>query len=260
MKYYLFACISILIIRQSTAQDKLVFEQYKFDSSFAILGACSYNENGKVHFKDYSFYINDTAGLNKLKASLKYGKRLEMPVLEDDDFAIYIIKNKAALDTDIFINPTYSIICIDGWFYEFDVSQLKKLHDIYPVNFSFKLSRTKSDTETDKLISNMTTKGSLLCYQDISEEMSGSATLLIPRNKECTSGPQGIKIIKEKLLALGIKESDFLIGYIPVLEETAFFKLELHSSKEVYNRFSDSGYQLSAWKVKEAEILSYWRK
>ncbi len=240
-------------------QDSLLFQKYNFDTSNKVIAVCSYNQEKKVYYKDLSFYIGDLPDLNKLKSSIKYGQPIERPTIDDNDLSIYIVKGKEIQD-EIYINPTYSNINIDGKYYEFDLSQLKSLNKQYPLNYTFSWTTLKSETDFKKYISTNSIKKDFLCYQDNTLEFGGICDIFIDRNASCTTGRQGIQIIKQKLLDLGYKETDFLIGYMPTGDESKKFKLTLQATKDKYDKLHGDNFQKSKWTANDFEILSYWQK
>ncbi|MCO5287294.1 MAG: hypothetical protein M9898_12855 [Chitinophagaceae bacterium] len=260
MKYL----IIILTIFGSThllyGQDSLLFQKYNFDSSYKVIGVSSYNQEKKVYFKDFSFYVFDLADLNKLKSSIKYGKPIERPTIGDNDLSIYIVKGKEIQNDEIYISPEYSNINIDGKYYEFDISQLTALNKKYPISYTFNWTTLKSENEFKNYISSNYSKKKFLCYQDNTLEFGGICDIFIDRNAKCTTGRQGIQIIKQKLLDLGYKETDFLIGYMPTGDESKKFKLTLQATKDKYDKLKGDNFQKSKWTANDFEILSYWQK
>lgn len=240
-------------------QDSLLFGKYSFDTSYKVIAVSSYNDENKVYYKDLSFYVSNLPDLNHLKTLIKYGKPIERPTIDDNDLSIYIVKGKEIQDDEIYVNPTYSNININGRYYEFDISQLKLLNKQFPISYKFSWTTLKSEKEFKNYIATNTSKADFLCYQDNTLDFGGSCEIYINRSSDCTSGTQGIQIIKQKLLDLGYKETDFLIGYIPTGNEAKRFKLTLQATKDKYDKLSGNNFQKSKWIPNDFEILSYWR-
>ncbi len=260
MKYLIIILSIIGSTLFSYGQDSLLFQKYKFDSSYKVIGVSSYNPEKTVYYKELSFYVFNLADLNTLKSSIKYGKPIENPTVGDNDLSIYIVKGKEIQNDEIYIDPEYSTINIDGDYYEFDISQLKSLNKKYPVNYNFSWTTFKSEKEFRNYISTNIPKKNFLCYQDNTLEFGGICDILIDRNVSCTTGRQGINIIKQKLLDLGYRENDFLVGYRPTFDESKQFKLTLHATKDKYDKLNGDSIKKSKWMPNDFEILSYWLK
>jgi hypothetical protein len=195
-----------------------------------------------------------------LKTLIKFGKPIERPTIGDNDLSIYIVKGKEIQDDEIYVSPEYSNINIDGKYYEFDISQLTALNKKYPISYTFNWTTLKSENDFKKYISANSSKKNFLCYQDNTLEFGGICDIFIDRNASCTTGRQGIQIIKQKLLDLGYKETDFLVGYMPTGDESKKFKLTLQATKDKYDKLHGNNFQKSKWTANDFEILSYWQK
>jgi len=260
MKYLIIILFFFSSTHSLYGQNSLLFQKYNFDSSYKVIGVSSYNEDKKVYYKDLSFFIFDLSDLNKLKSSLTYGKPIEHPTIGDNDLCIYIVKGKEIQPDEIYINPDYSNINIEGEYYEFDISQLKALNKKYSINYTFSWTTLKSERDFKNYISTNSSKKNFLCYQDNTLEFDGICDIFIDRNANCTTGRQGIQIIKQKLLDLGYKENEFLIGYRPTFDESKEFHLTFHASKDKYDKLHGNNFRKSKWTQNDFEILSYWQK
>jgi hypothetical protein len=195
-----------------------------------------------------------------LKSLIKFGKKVERPKIGDNDLTIYIIKGKEIQNDEIYINPEYSNININGKYYEFDVSQLKFLNKQYPINYTFKWTKFKTEKDLRNYIATNSSKKNFLFYEDNTIGFGGICDIFIARNTRCTTGRQGIQLIKQKLLDLGYKEDDFLIRYIATADESKKFKLTLQATKDKYEKLHGDNFQKSKWVPNDFEILSYWQK
>jgi len=256
--------IIILAVFGSTenivGQDTTLFQKYKFDSSCKLLAVCSYNEENIICNKDFSFYIENLSDIISFRQQIKLGKPLERAISDENTLDIYIVKDKEIQDEEIYVNIENSNIIINGQKYYFDVSQLRKMHNSFPINYSFKWETLKSEKKFKNKTKSYTTNKNILAYQDNTFEFGGICEIFINRNSKCTSGRQGIQIIEQKLLNLGYKETDFLIGYVPTSDEDKTFKLTFQATKDKYDKLIGSNFKKGKWKSNDYEILSYWRK
>ena len=247
----------ILSIFRSTnllyGQDQLLFQKYNFDTSYKVIGVGEYN-------REKSFYVFSLADLNKIKSSIKFGKKIENSTYDNYGLNIYIIKDKEIQKDKLYISLEYSTINIDGKYYEFDISQLVFLSEKYPINYTFGWSIFKSKKEFKKSILSDASNKKFICYQNHTLRFGGLCYICIDRNAKCTTGEQGIEIIKQKLLDLGFKGIDFLIEYEPTFDESKKFKLSLQATKDKYDKLKGDNFQKSKWRVNEFNILSYWEQ
>ena len=253
--FFFFSSLTVSLFGQA----KLLFQNYKLDSSYKILAVSSYNEENTIYYQELSFYIEKLADIENFKKLVKLGEFEERDTTDENALNIYLLKDKVIID-EIYVNVAYSNIVIDGKKYYFDINHLKRLHNLYPINYNSKWETLKSATQFKISIEKHKINKKVLAYQDNTFEFGGICSIYIDKDKNCDTGPKGIKIIKQKLIDLGFKEKDFSIGYIPRVDESKKFELSLQATKDKYDKLIGANFKKTKWKSNEFEILTYWRK
>jgi hypothetical protein len=240
-------------------QGNILFQNYKLDTSYKVLAVSSYNQENNIYYEELSFYIEKLTDIENFKKLVKLGDFEERDTTDENALNIYLLKDKVIID-EIYVNVAYSNIVIDGKKYYFDINQLKPFHNLYPINYNFKWETLKSESQFKISIEKHKLNKKVVAYQDNTFEFGGICSIYINKDKNCDSGPKGIEFIKQKLLDLGFKEKDFLIGYIPKVDESKKFELSLQATKDKYDKLNGPNFKKTKWKSNEFEILTYWRK
>lgn len=78
-------------------QSTHLFERFKFDSTYKIVGVCSQLDEKKVNQK-WTFIISSLDKLQTAKENTTHGKELKEQVDDDEAMEIYVIKDKEVIE------------------------------------------------------------------------------------------------------------------------------------------------------------------
>ena len=204
-----------LLAHFAHAQKRYIFQKLGADTASAIIGVCPYYDDQK-NYKKYAFYIDKKADLLKVSQSVYCGDIAKVDTM-DDDLTIFIINNKEALPFQLGISPKYGYFNVDNDYYTFDVSQLKTLANTYPLNYSAKLMKFKTEVEYIKFIDKYKNDPNFLCFEDITEALEGITVISIKIESSDKPADKGWDIIEKDLLKIGAKKMKIILLAIHLL-------------------------------------------
>lgn len=259
MKKNLFLLIFLVVTHLVFGQKRFVFKQLGADTSSAIIGVCQYSDKQKS-YKKYAFYIDKKANLLKVSQSVYCGDIAKVDTM-DNDLTIFIINNKEAMPVQLGISPKYGYFNVGNDYYTFDVSQLTTLASIYPLNYSEKLMKFRTEAEFNEFIRKNKSDSNFLCYEDITEELEGQTTISIKIESSNKPATKGWNIIEKDLHKVGAKEEeDYIIGYSPSFDNTHIYRYKVQLSKKIYDKLNNPIFSKSTWTMNIKEIITYWRR
>lgn len=141
----------ILFAVTALGQKSIMFKNYSFDSTYRIIGVgpWAYNNNfdkQKETYERFCFMIDQPKDLQLLKKNWVFRESAEIPAIQMPCFTIYVLKDKK-LENSWIINPKLENIRTDDGFYQFNIMELKKLHEEHPFKYTAQKDTFSSETE-----------------------------------------------------------------------------------------------------------------
>lgn len=252
----------IFYYTKGLTQNSLLFDKFKFDSSYQIIGLCPYTDDSR-QYKSLTFIIKDTIQLNKVRSQITFGQTIAKPETEENSLEMYVVKDKKIIEA-YSISPQYDNI----YFYlndstpiiaEFKLQELLKFANYKNLNYSVKSLKFRSKSEFENFIKINNQNKKFLCYQDNTEENEGKFYVTIHKN-DIKSVDSAWNLIKSELKRVTTSDKEFLISYKPNLANLSILTFGINTSKKVYDKFNLTNYPKEKWVTNPIEILAYWTK
>lgn len=259
---YSFIIFLILSSFSSLGQKNALFEQFDFDSTYKIVGTCS-DLNKKQACQKWNFIINNIDKLKIAKQTTIFGDRLEEPVY-GDDFEVYIIKDKEIIYT-FQVSPEFKYVEYypkdsTRGFFSFDIASLYRLADIASFSYQHQDLTFKNTEDFNKFLSANKSKTKFLCWEDVSESLSGRFTLTLHTNSKIKEDKDGWNLIEAELNRITPNKDDYLMSFDVTESTGSTFYYQVNTSKSIYDKFNLKGFQKGQWMVNEIEIWTIWLK
>ena len=244
-------------------QSTQFLQRFNFDSSYKIVGVCSQLDEKKVYQK-WTFIIGNLDKLKIAKETITHGKEINEPVQGDDDLEVYVVKDKEVVET-YYVSPKYKYVSYHPTdsthgIFPFDISPLHQLADVKPISYRYQDFTFKSEEEFKKFLSVDKQKKNFLCWEDVSEELSGYFSVVIPKNNKIQKFKDGWTIIEAELNRITSNKKDYLMSFNLTKSTDTTFYYRVNTSKSIHEKFSLKNYQKSRWLANVIELSTIWLK
>jgi hypothetical protein len=263
MRYLTIFLLLIFCLTKTLAQTKPIFEKFNFDSSYRIIGVCSQLDE-KKEYQKWTFIISDTSKLRLARQTITCGKKLEQPMLDDNDLEVYVIKDKEVIET-YYVSPKYQYVnyyptdSTPGIF-QFDISQLILLADLKPLKSKYQNISFKTQDDLNKFLAINKLNKKFMCYEDVSEEQNGKFSITIPKSKDIQKFKDGWALIEKELNRSTSDKKEYLISFNLSKSTDSTFFYQINTSKTVYKKFNLISFQKSSWTANLIDIAVTWLK
>src|SRR5436309_1566518 len=138
MQFFMKSLILISFLFQaivSLGQKVSVFDTLEFDSSYSLAALSSSFSNINTDSKEYCFYVDNLAELNKVKKDWTVKNVIPIISLEEYSISIFLLQNKTIVSSDLLIYPKQGIIHYKNTWYDFDMKKFEKVQSENPLQY-----------------------------------------------------------------------------------------------------------------------------
>jgi hypothetical protein len=137
---------------------------------------------------------------------------------------------------------------------------LYQLADVKPISYRYQDFTFKSEEEFKKFLSVNKPKKNFLCWEDVSEELSGRFSVVIPKSNKIQKFKDGWALIEAELNRITSSKKDYLMSFNLTKSTDTTFYYQVNASKSIHQKFSLKDYPKSSWVANVIEISTVWLK
>ncbi len=255
----LFVLLTLLCAEVSFGQKSEFFKDFKFDSTYAVIGIGPHWKKSGDPLQRFWFIVNDSAGLDKLKKEWTFSTQV-IGVQEENSFSIYITKNKKYISAGI-INPTLSNIRTPDDWYEFDTTLLISLHQSNPLKYHTQKIIFKTAGEYEKYLDSAIKQPAFLFHYGPNFTFQGQFTITIDKTNKIPH-PKGASEYLEKKFRKIVSKDKFHITYALDdynLNHPDKMRMTIECSKLLFDSYKNEKFEIGQWQPLIISVKSFWR-
>ena len=177
---------------------------------------------------------------------------------------VYVVKDKEVVEI-YNVSPKYKYVSYHPTdsthgIFPFDISELHRLADVTPISYRYQDFTFKSEEDFKKFLLVNKPKKNFLYWEDVSEELSGKFTVIIPKSPKIQKFKDGWALIEAELNRIASNKKDYLMSFSLTKSTDTTFYYQVNTSKSIHQKFSLKEYPKSPWVANVIELSTVWLK
>jgi len=232
-------------------------DKFHFDSTYRIVGLADLNHN---NYNKYAFILDKPADMEALKKAIILEQKTDR-VFELNSFIIYVVKSNEVIDQFI-ISPANNNMPINGEFYRFDFSTIRKLSRLHPLNFVTRENSFLTRREYEDYYKDAKLDRKFIFLFKPKFRYEGTFDLIVPKIDSLSTPKETIDSLTRSFHSQQIIE--FNIVYILSQENIKNpnrMVLQVQSSNKVFDLYKpDPPIRKNNWTQNKLTVTSVWMR
>lgn len=249
---------ALLMGSLAMAQVNTFVDAFKKDATIQVIGVQE-DATGST-YSHYNFILDQPSKIDREKYNLEYGYETANRGVEEENFMVYIVKDKKIIDQWL-VNPKLYNVFHNGDAFSFDSDKLQNLATKYPLNYLVERLKFKNEKEFTKIKKGLYQDVSALIIIDPEFTYEGSFDMSFPRNEQFKS-PEAIEAFLRPQIEK-LTKNNFVISY--AITEKNFldpnqFTLTISSDENTYKKLAIDKVVKQEWIADVYEAIVYRKK
>ncbi len=260
MKKILISILIILAGLTSNAQQGEFLNGIDFDSSYTVV-CIGQNFQGSDSLPRFWFVLDNPDDMGALRKDWKL-KQAPIKFIEFHSLNVFVIRNKQRVNGSGLIFPVQGRINVDDRWYQFDTTQLTRLHKIHPLRAHSEIRTFTTYLKYVAYANSVLNDSLLLFFNELTLPYEGSFTITV--SKTNATGSEilvdfDINKELEYLSPKGTFKASAALNDSFNISSPDKVRVTVNSTKSLYDRYNKKYRVKSPWQPNEIKMELFWR-